>query len=259
IRVGSDDPKRERGSFVVNQLCQLTIRYDQQVAQERVSQSLEMLRDLAQQKKLDVEERSMHLQQERLRLQKADPQILRLQQELQQLEQTLEYSKGEVQSLRTQLEAARKREAQQQAIVPVFQPQAEVTSAVLARRLGRAIAQQDFTRQQIEERTLALATRERDLLQAREREALEAEEAYLLLLQKIRVTESRLQHPPARLRLSVPATSRAPHPWASALLAGMAGLSSLLLWLIMLFQLNYLRWPDHSPSEILPSEGTIGY
>ena len=255
IQVTSADPHSERASFLVNSLCQLFVRYYEVVEREHLERSLGLLRDMAQRQKQELVERSLLVQRERARLRNGDPEMARLRQEISQLEHRRQGLQQQVEVLRTALEAARKREAAAGQIVPVRQGSPEPTREEIALELGSVMAQLDFAAQQLEDLQHALASREAALIDPLEREALRAEEAYLQLLQKIRATEAQIAETGQALTLVAKGTSRYPHPLASSLLAALAGVSSLLIWLIMLFQLNYWRWPDHSPRN-MPASAT---
>ncbi|GAB4416527.1 MAG: hypothetical protein OHK0039_25960 [Bacteroidia bacterium] len=248
IRVQAQGSSPEHSAFMVETLCREFIRYYTQVEQERLERTVEMLREMADQKRVELDQRNERLRREQRSLRQDPSEALQqLLREIDELERSRHQELEQIQALRGRMQEQQAR--LQSVVVPVRQDPAMLTREEVAQALGTAMARLELIDKRLGNLRKTLSEQEASALGTLESEVARAEDTYLMLLRKLRETEEAITQLPYQVSVVSQSTTRYPHPAAARLLAFMAGICSLLLWLIVLFQFRYLPWSHHSPRK----------
>lgn len=253
IRIQGHGYTPEMSTFIVNRFCAEFMRYHTTVERERLESSIALLEHLTSQKRAELGEKTALLREERksLREDRADAQTQDILRKIGKLQSTVREEEKRIEALKARLENRKnKRSATRVVAVRLVWPTQSDNEHELAIQLGSAMAHLKYIKQELDSLHLQLSQREAALLAAYEEEVIQAEHAYISVLDKLKDAEYAKTQVDQSLEIVSKGTSRFPNPLASRFLAGLAGLTSFFLWAIWLFQVKYLKWTSFSARNL---------
>lgn len=242
IRLQAIDDSPERSMFMVNRLGRVFVRYWVARQQAELEQSLA---DLAAQQA--ARELALGRIQARLELARAElyagagaHELIRLQDRVETLEETQRLLSGRVERLK----AALGRDDTPQAVIRVRQQGPAQRTGTLRQELHEALTQLSLVEQELLVLRGKLAQADSAELAPLLAELAAAEVAYQQGQADWEIRQHALLHLPEMLTFIPADRSKVPSPMASYGLTLMAGLASLLLWALVLFQIGMFKWPQ---------------
>ncbi|MEM7368001.1 MAG: hypothetical protein AAF587_05330 [Bacteroidota bacterium] len=255
IRIQGHGYTPEMSTYMVNSFCEEFIRYQLIVEKERIESSIDLLGQIADQKRSELEEKTSRLRNKRqaLRSNDSNQETRDLLHKISQLESRYQKQQLQIKALQEEIDQQNDHQKNPQIIAvrwihPTQQTDGQTNLAI---QLGSAMAHLKFMEEELKHLQEQLSKKEDALLATYEEEVIASEQAYLEILNKLReaeISQTRLEQ---SLVLVARGTSRFPNPMASQFMGILAGLTSFFLWLIWLFQVKYLRWTNRS-ARILP-------
>lgn len=240
----------EMSTYMVNSFCEEFIRYQLVVEKERIESSIELLGQIADQKRSELEEKTNRLRGKRqaLRANTANEETQDLLRKISQLESQYQEQQMRIKALKEEIDKNKQKESKSNIIaVQWIRPtQQKNGQTKLAIQLGSAMAHLKYIEQELKSLQDQLSKKEDALLASYEEEVIASEQAYLEILNKLREVEIAQTRLEQSLVLVARGTSRFPNPLASKFMGVLAGMTSFFLWLIWLFQVKYLRWTNRS-------------
>lgn len=230
-------------AYMVNTYADEYIRYYEVVGKERMEKSVDLLEKLLEQRRKDLEEKSVRLQYHRefIRGQAMHSEIAGILSRISTLEINRKEEEELIESLKTAM-LNKQKSKQTPAIIRTADIKGNISDddRELMVELGSALARKQFIEQQIHYLKGKLAIKEETALAPYRQEVEVAKTAYLEVLGKLKSAKDTAVSLSHSLRKVSDGKVRFPFHQAPLFLSLLAGIASLVLWVAFLLNIRYL-------------------